>query len=134
MAAATVPFALAGPGTSLWLLGAVLFVRGLGNGILLIPIMTVAYVDLEKEQMAHASAITRIVQQLGGAFGTALVAVVLAAQAAVGQAAAGFDAAFWWTVAMTMAAALAGLFLPKADKAQVDPARSGAPALSRDLR
>ena len=134
MAAATVPFALAGPGTSLWLLGVVLFVRGLGNGILLIPIMTVAYVDLEKEQMAHASAITRIVQQLGGAFGTALVAVVLAAQASVGQPAAGFDAAFWWTVAMTMAAALAGLFLPKADKAQVDPARSGAPALSRDLR
>src|SRR5699024_12361196 len=55
MAAATVPFALAGPGTSLWLLGAVLFVRGLGNRILLIPIMTVAYVDLEKEQIDRKS-------------------------------------------------------------------------------
>ncbi|WP_022918219.1 MDR family MFS transporter [Ruania albidiflava] len=134
MAGATVPFALAGPGTSLWLLGAVLFVRGLGNGILLIPIMTVAYVDLEQEKMAHASAITRIVQQLGGAFGTALVAVLLAAHASVGASAAGFDAAFWWTVAMTMAAALAGLFLPKSGQAQVDPAHPGPTAPSPGLR
>ncbi len=114
MAVATVPFALAGPGTSLVLLGAVLFVRGLGNGILLIPIMTVAYLDLEKEQMPHASAITRIVQQLGGAFGTAFVAVVLAAQVAVGLPADGFHAAFWWTVVLTVLAALTAAVLPRA--------------------
>src|ERR1700760_623506 len=37
-ALATVPFALAGPGTSIWWLGAVQLVRGLGLGIVLIPV------------------------------------------------------------------------------------------------
>ena len=43
---ATVPFALAGPGTSRWWLGAVLLVRGLGTGAVLIPPMSVAYSDI----------------------------------------------------------------------------------------
>ena len=112
MAAATVPFALTGSGTNLWLLGAVLFVRGLGNGVVLIPVMTVAYIDIRKDQMPEASAITRIVQQLGGAFGTALVAVVLTAATTQTQPEAAFDAAFWWTIAITIAAAVVALLLP----------------------
>jgi len=112
MAAATVPFALAGSGTNLWLLGTVLFIRGLGNGVVLIPVMTVAYIDIRKDQMPEASAITRIVQQLGGAFGTALVAVVLTAATTQTQPEAAFDAAFWWTIAITIAAAVVALLLP----------------------
>ena len=112
MAAATVPFALAGTDTNLWLLGAALFLRGLGLGVVLIPIATVAYVDLRKDQMPQASAITRIVQQLGGAFGTALVAVVLTAVATQAHPEAGFEAAFWWTIAITLAAACVALLLP----------------------
>lgn len=129
-AAATVPFALAGMSTSLWLLGVALFVRGLGLGVVLIPVMTVAYVDLRRDQMPHASAITRIVQQLGGAFGTALVAVVLAGQTTHAHPAAGFDAAFWWTIAMTLASTAAALFLPSSEQtrapADAGPARAGA--------
>lgn len=117
MAAATVPFALAGADTNLWLLGAVLFIRGLGNGVLLIPIMTAAYIDIGKDQMPHASAITRIVQQLGGAFATALVAVALTAAAAQSHPAAGFDAAFWWIIAITVAAAVVALLLPARNQA-----------------
>lgn len=112
MAAATIPFAFADSGTSLWLLGTVLFLRGFGNGIVLIPVMTVAYVDISRDRMPHASAITRIVQQLGGAFGTALVAVVLTTQTTRVHPAAGFDAAFWLIVAFTVVAALAALLLP----------------------
>lgn len=124
-AGATVPFALASASTSLWLLGAALFVRGLGLGVVLIPVMTVAYVDLRRDQMPHASAITRIVQQLGGAFGTALVAVVLTARTTRAHPAAGFDAAFWWTIAMTLASTVAALFLPSHEQAgaQFAPAR-----------
>ena len=116
IAAATVPFALAGTNTNLWLLGAVLFVRGLGLGVVLIPIMTAAYVDIRKDQMPQASAITRIVQQLGGAFGTALVAVVLTAAATLTHPEAGFDAAFWWTTVVTLAAAAVALLLPAHDQ------------------
>ncbi|GAA1358325.1 MDR family MFS transporter [Arthrobacter rhombi] len=112
IAAATVPFALANTGTSLWLLETSLFVRGLGLGVVLIPVMTVAYLDIRPEQMPHASAITRIVQQLGGAFGTALIAVVLTAAATRTNPAAGYAAAFWWTTAITGAAIGLSLLLP----------------------
>ncbi len=113
VALATVPFALAGPGTSEWWLGAVLLVRGLGLGIVLIPVMTVAFVDIDSADMPDASMITRISQQVGGSFGVAIAAVVL--QSAVtsghtlGQA---FDQAFWWTTGFTALAVLASFFLP----------------------
>jgi len=135
IAAATVPFALGGTGTNLWLLGAVLFVRGFGLGIVFIPVITVAYVDLRRDQMPQASAITRIVQQLGGAFGVALVAVILTAATTQTNAGAGFEAAFWWTIAMTIAAAVTALLLPAQEKgmarvtevtnAQSGPVRAG---------
>lgn len=115
-AGATVPFALAGTSTNLGLLGVALFIRGLGLGVVLIPVMTAAYVDLRRDQMPQASAITRIVQQLGGAFGTALVAVVLAGQTTRTHPAAGFQAAFWWTVAMALASAVPALFLPSREQ------------------
>jgi EmrB/QacA subfamily drug resistance transporter len=121
VAAATVPFALADADTNLWLLGAVLFVRGLGLGVVLIPIMAAAYVDIRRDQMPQASAVTRIVQQLGGAFGTALVAVALTAAATQSHPEAGFDAAFWWTTAITVAAAVIALLLPAQD-----PGKAGA--------
>ncbi|QPZ40066.1 MDR family MFS transporter [Paramicrobacterium chengjingii] len=112
IAAATVPFALTGADASVWLLGIALFVRGFGLGVVLIPVMTVAYVDIRRDEMPHASAITRIVQQLGGAFGTALVAVVLTAVATQTDTQAGFQSAFWWTIAITIAAAIASVLLP----------------------
>jgi len=110
---ATVPFALAGPGTSEWWLGAVLLVRGLGLGIVLIPVMTVAFADIDSADIPDASMITRISQQVGGSFGVAIAAVVL--QTAVtsgrtlGQA---FDQAFWWTTGLTALAVAASFFLP----------------------
>ena len=116
IAAATVPFALGGAGTDLWLLGAILFVRGFGLGIVVIPVITVAYVDLRKDQMPQASAITRIVQQLGGAFGVALVAVILTAATTQSNAGAGFEAAFWWVIATTIAAAATALLLPARER------------------
>lgn len=111
VAAATVPFALAGPDTNLWLLGAVLCARGIGLGIVLIPVMTVAYIDIDRDQMPQASGITRIVQQLGGAFGTALAAVVLTTAATAERPEAGFSAAFWFTIGATIVAALTALRL-----------------------
>ena len=113
IALATVPFALAGPGTNQWWLGAVLLVRGLGLGAVLIPVMTVAFVDLDPGEMPHASMLTRISQQVGGSFGVAVGAVVLQSVLAGGHSAAhAFGQAFWWTIGFTAVAALASFLLP----------------------
>ncbi len=110
-AVATVPFALAGPGTSLWWLGAVLLVRGLGIGAVLIPPMSIAYQDVQPAGIPHATMSTRIVQQVGASFGTAIVAVVL--QSRLGHDAAGaFQGAFWWAVGIAVAAVVPAVALP----------------------
>src|SRR5215471_2194984 len=76
-AAATVPFAFAGPHTSLWPLGAVLVIRGFGIGTVLVPPMSVAYQDVPRAGIPHATMNTRIAQQVGASFGIATVAVAL---------------------------------------------------------
>jgi len=110
-ALATIPFALAGPDTSTGWLAVVLLVRGLGVGAVLIPPMSVAYQDIQPADVQHASMNTRIVQQVGASFGTAIVAVVLQALLADGAVGA-FHGAFWWAVGMTAVAILPALALP----------------------
>src|ERR1700761_3951541 len=111
--AATVPFAFAGPGTSEWWLGAVLLVRGLGLGIVLIPVMTVAFVDISEADLPNASLTTRISQQVGGSFGVAVTAVVLQSAVSSGHSLGqAFDQAFWWTTGFTALAVAASFFLP----------------------
>jgi EmrB/QacA subfamily drug resistance transporter len=110
-AAATVPFALAGPHTSLWLLGAVLLIRGFGIGTVLVPPLSVAYNDVPAAGIPHATMNTRIAQQVGASFGTAIVAVALQSLLAHGTTSA-FQAAFWWATAITLVALLPGLALP----------------------
>ncbi|MEQ6898503.1 MDR family MFS transporter [Microbacterium sp. KR10-403] len=116
MGLATVPFAVADATTNLWWLMAVLLVRGLGTGAVMIPVMAVAYVGLEHEQVPHASLITRLAQQLGGAFGTALLAVILqwavGSTTSLGALADGFDVAFWWAVGFTVVAIVVCFALP----------------------
>lgn len=51
--------------------------RGLGAGAVLIPPMSFAYQDIPQAVIAHASMNTRITQQVGASFGTAIVAVAL---------------------------------------------------------
>ncbi|MEV0129614.1 MDR family MFS transporter [Dactylosporangium sp. NPDC050688] len=109
--AATVPFALAGPGTSLWWLGAVLLIRGLGIGAVLIPPMSVAYQDIEPGGIPHATMNTRIVQQVGASFGTAIVAVVLQSLVEHGATDA-FRGAFWWAIGISAVAVIPAVALP----------------------
>lgn len=110
-AVATVPFALAGPDTSLWWLGAVLTVRGLGIGAVLIPPMSVAYQDIEPTGIPHASMNTRIVQQVGASFGTAIVAVALQSHLDRGVSDA-LQGAFWWAIGITIVALIPAITLP----------------------
>ncbi|MEU4164085.1 MDR family MFS transporter [Actinoplanes sp. NPDC026670] len=125
--AATVPFAFAGVGTTTWLLLVALLVRGMGLGLVMIPLMTVAFVGLDKEKMPHASIVTRIAQQVGGSVGVALLAVILATSAtSSGSLTTAFHAAFWWTTGFTGLAVLLSFVLPAGTTAL--PAATPAPA------
>jgi EmrB/QacA subfamily drug resistance transporter len=110
-AAATVPFAFAGSRTSLWLLGTVLVIRGFGIGTVLVPPMSVAYQDVPPQGIPHATMSTRISQQVGASFGTAIVAVALQSLLVHGAAGA-FRGAFWWAIGLTIAALIPSLVLP----------------------
>jgi EmrB/QacA subfamily drug resistance transporter len=110
-AAATVPFAFAGPHSALWPLCAVLLIRGFGIGAVLVPPMSVAYQDIPPAGIPHATMNTRIAQQVGTSFGIAIVAVVL--QSLLGRSAASaFHGAFWWATGITVAALIPALALP----------------------
>jgi EmrB/QacA subfamily drug resistance transporter len=110
-AAATVPFALAGPHTSLWLLGALLLIRGFGIGTVPVPPISVAYRDVPPAGIPDATMSTRVAQQVGASFGTAIVAVALQALLAHGAAGA-FRGAFWSAIGITVAAVIPALALP----------------------
>jgi EmrB/QacA subfamily drug resistance transporter len=112
-AAATVPFALASPRTSLWLLGAALVIRGFGIGTVLVPPMSVAYRDVAPAGIPHATMNTRIAQQVGASFGTAIVAVALQSLLTHGATSA-FQGAFWCAIGITVAALIPALALPSA--------------------
>ncbi|MBZ5738821.1 MDR family MFS transporter [Nocardioides mangrovi] len=111
MCVATVPFAFADASTPQWWLLLALLVRGFGMGAAFIPLMTLAYQGLERHEMPDASIFTRTAQQVGGSFGVAVLAVVVAN--------VGFDEAFWWSIAFTLVAAMLSLLVP---------ARSSSPA------
>ena len=134
VAAATVPFAFAGPHTGQWWLGVMLLIRGLGIGAVLIPSMSVAYQDVPSAGIPHATMNTRIAQQVGASFGVAIVAVALQSQLGRGTTSA-FQEAFWWAIVITAAAAVPALALPtthrqkeKTDTGSRHEAASAAPA------
>jgi len=77
----TLPFAYALPSTSEWLLAVALFVRGAGLGSVSIAAMASGFRDLQADEVPDASSTTRILQQIGGSFGTAVLAVILARDA-----------------------------------------------------
>ena len=117
---ATIPFAFVSAGTSFWFLGVFQFLRGVGLGSTMMPAMASAFAVLASAQVPRASSALNAVQRIGGALGTALIAVVLEHQlaavvggsggSAVLQSAPGgsasalataFGHAFWWNVALS---------------------------------
>lgn len=118
----TVAYTQVGVHTNEILLGASLVVRGAGLGAITIPVMATAYLGLKPEQVPHASSVTRIFMQIGGAFGTAILAMILSTQikahhatTLAGQASA-FGTAFWWALGLTVIAIIPALALPGRDK------------------
>ncbi|WP_329002309.1 MFS transporter [Kribbella sp. NBC_00709] len=102
--AGTVPFAIAGPSTPIMLLALALVVRGVGLTASLLPSITATYATLPKTEYAAATTGTRILQQIGGSLGTAVLAVILQRGS--------FPAAFWTAIGITAAASAGAVALP----------------------
>src|SRR5690606_22719128 len=114
VAVGTLPFLTATEHTSLVLISAFLLMRGLGLGAVTVLLMALAFEGLAHDEVPHASVISRIGQQLGGSFGTAVLAVVLQSAVAAADAPAdGFQVAFWWATGFTVAAVALSLLLPR---------------------
>lgn len=114
VAVGTLPFLTATEHTSLVLISAFLLMRGLGLGAVTVLLMALAFEGLAHDEVPHASVISRIGQQLGGSFGTAVLAVVLQSAVAAADAPAdGFQVAFRWATGFTVAAVALSLLLPR---------------------
>lgn len=112
----TVPFGLADAHTSeLWLIAA-LFVRGIGLGVVTIPLMALGFRGLERSDVPDASIITRIATQMGGSFGAAVLVVILAGATTGASSTAAlsgaFQQSFWWASGFAGVGALLSLALP----------------------
>lgn len=74
---ATLPFIWVDAITAIWLLVTVLFVRGLGMGIMIVPVMSSAYMGIPKDKISQATVTTDVLQSVGGAAGSAILASII---------------------------------------------------------
>jgi EmrB/QacA subfamily drug resistance transporter len=120
-AVSTIVYLYIGVHTSVLLLSLALLLSGAGLGAVLVPVMAVAVRGLSKEAIPRATTASRILMQIGGAFGGAVLLIVLQTQitdhAKAGRLnpaglASSYGHTFWWVLVFTVAASLAAVFLP----------------------
>jgi EmrB/QacA subfamily drug resistance transporter len=105
------------PATSAVVLSGAQVLSGVGLGALLLPIMTAAYQGLRHDTIPRATSSIRIMQQLGGSFGSAALYIVVQRQltehphTAAGLTAA-FGGTFGWVLTFVTITLLPVLFLP----------------------
>jgi len=129
-AAATVPFAFFGASSSYWLIGATMVARGAGIGMAFVPAMTAAFAAMTPAQIPDATPQLNVLQRVGGSIGTAILAVILqsninslAFPTPEGIASA-FNTAYWWALAITLAAVVPAVVLVRAEAAARRRARA----------
>ncbi len=97
----TIPLAFIGPSASIVGISAVLLVRGIGIGFSFMPAMTTAFASLRPDQLSDATPQLNVLQRIGGAIGTAVLAVVLQRASGVAPSvthlAHAFNTAYWWS-------------------------------------
>ncbi|MBU7554765.1 multidrug efflux MFS transporter [Pediococcus ethanolidurans] len=108
-AISTLPFAFAGADTNKWLLLGCLLIRGTGVGAFTIPIMSDSYTGLKPQQIPEATSATRMFQNIGSAFGSAILATVMTHQMTgqtptIAHLAGAYNTAFAWSIVITLIA------------------------------
>ncbi len=114
----TVPFAFANQDTKSFTLFLALLIRGAGLGGVTIPILASAYEGIDRSKIPDASIATRILQTIGGAFGSAVLATIVQHQILVNNATSiqglldAYHVAFLWSVGFAIIALFPALLLP----------------------
>ncbi|MBX5443227.1 MAG: DHA2 family efflux MFS transporter permease subunit [Solirubrobacteraceae bacterium] len=121
MTIATIPLAFLTAETSYWLISAVLFVRGMGLGGGVMPLMAASFATLrDPSDIAHATPQLNVLQRIGGSVGTAILTVVLTSRltgaADLDAAAAAFDHTYWWAVGVSALAVIPALYLARVEQ------------------
>jgi MFS family permease len=130
----TIPLAFIGATTSILGISAVLLIRGVGIGFSFMPAMTAAFASLRPEQLSDATPQLNVLQRIGGAIGTAVLAVVL--QRASGHApsithlAHAFNTAYWWSFGTAALGLIPCIVLLRAENPRARLSRDAANAES----
>jgi EmrB/QacA subfamily drug resistance transporter len=115
----SLPLAFIGANTSIVFLSFLLLIRGVGIGLSFIPTTTVAFASLRKDQLSDATPQMNVLQRVGGAIGTAVLAVVLQRASKGAQSPAeladAFGTAYWWAVGICAASMIPVLVLLRAE-------------------
>jgi EmrB/QacA subfamily drug resistance transporter len=128
----TLPLAFIGAGTSIVTISLILVLRGVGIGFSFMPAMTAAFAALRPDQLSDATPQLNVLQRIGGAIGTAVLAVVLQRASAGGHSiahlAGAFDTAYWWSLGICVASLIPCLVLLRAEnpRARLDRAAANA--------
>jgi EmrB/QacA subfamily drug resistance transporter len=127
---ASIPLAYVGDNTSIAFISVVLLVRGVGIGFSFMPAMTAAFAALRPSQLSDATPQLNVVQRVGGAIGTAVLAVVLqrATGHAVSKPASAFQDAYWWSVGICVLSLIPCLVLLRAENPRARLTREAANA------
>ncbi|KIU21754.1 MDR family MFS transporter [Weissella cibaria] len=108
----TIPFAYFDGKTAYWLVAVILFVRGIGAGGILSPLMTDAFVGGDKRDSGAISVASRTFQNIGGAFGSAVIATIVAGYMTTHTSiAAGYQTGFAWTAGLSLLIIIPAVFL-----------------------
>jgi EmrB/QacA subfamily drug resistance transporter len=132
LALSTVPLAFVDANTSIAGISAVLVLRGVGIGFAFMPAMSAAFASLRPDQLSDATPQLNVLQRLGGAIGTAVLAVVL--QRAAGAVSAGsspasaFDDAYLWSLGISLLSLIPCVVLMRAEDPLGRRARAAAAA------
>ncbi len=117
----TVPFLFIGPSTSIAAISLVLVVRGVSIGMSFMPAMTAAFTAMRPDQLSDATPQLNVLMRLGGAIGTAVLAVVLQ-RAAVGtqhtpaEVSGAFQAAYWAALGIGLLSLIPCVMLLRAER------------------
>jgi EmrB/QacA subfamily drug resistance transporter len=116
----TIPLALVSSSTSIVLISLILVARGVSIGLSFMPAMTAAFAAMRPDQLSDATPQLNVLMRLGGAIGTAVLAVVLerASRHGHGHAAlaGAFDSAYWWALGIALLSLLPCLMLLRAER------------------
>jgi EmrB/QacA subfamily drug resistance transporter len=123
LALSTIPFAFIGANTSIVAISLVLIVRGVSIGMSFMPAMTAAFTAMRPDQLSDATPQINVLMRLGGAIGTAILAVILQ-RAQVGtqhtptELAGAFQAAYWAALGIALLSLIPCVMLLRAERPQ----------------